>query len=1231
MAANAFNINEGPDSQEIKKPESKQEPAVPEAQNQKPTSGSGEAEPVGEHDYIKELLEKGGGTPAGFNSLSPEDKQKYAKVQLENLNKSLQNPPEVKPTLETKPTFDTHFMRSAKAALEVLKNFSLGGEDATSLRDPSFSVLTNEEKLPIYISSFEAIKSLGKDKKLNDWFIDHNKKIVLVGDSGVNFDGNVLRIGPGASPEDIVGVIEEEGIKSGLIKERKTGRNISIQKPEVKTQPETSAVLPAEQTAAQEQKPAAEVQPETAVAKPEEQIEEPAKEQKVAEQPRTRSIKPPTTFEAGPMPTSVPASEPVSVFAEDKGEIAKQPKESAEPQVAEEITAAPSPEPMVEQAVPAQEPTPIVQEMDSKQITEEKQEKLTAGIKEATNFDELYKILQEAGGITGSRGKLYSAEELISDIKFFKEWIDGSDYIDNKLGYYTFLNRITRSNGLRDKVEELSGAKAKIKFSEIIEPAVANVQEQEVSGQPESEAAEPAAAVSPTESIKPTEPEQPKPEPAVSVDQKIEKDYSDWRDSEEWQKFEAMREDLARYENPIARAGMSSIGLELKRSEYRNYKEAVAKKIEESFNKNAGENLAPEQREELNKTIHDSIFDELIKKEDESYRKALQERKDETLTDKSKEALKKAFNTKVGQWYLGLDWKTRLALSTGVITAAASVFGTVAAAGAFTYGAKRFGRGALAFGGSTLARGGTEKIMSEEKIKEEWDGEIEKLKNQTKDENGNNISLEEKSRMISEINDKYEKMMKNAKLTKAGVAVLAGAGTAAFVGLVGNEISTGGVKSSLDSQGSKGGTMSSDVHDHNSVKAVEHLQDIPKVSSSGLESVFPDPETLKHIKIGGGVNSFWGTIGKGLEGNDQYSHFSEGQKERVISYFMNKGISSAGKYGLISDPDFGIKVEAGKEIDLSKLFGDPEEIKRVLNNAAKMTASEQQETINTATQINAYLKDHPGVKLTEDKVSEILNYKPKTEGVSEPTETKVSAKPSDISEDFPKIKEEVKFSPQEHLDNTVDQHIEPIKSPTPETLVSDQASETAADKSVNQIDNPKAKGWNESDADKLHEEIREAKKRLAKIEGQKKVTTEPQNSNQNPNLERAYFPEAKFSQEVEKAFRSEVDSIYGNKGLMGLGKVEGVDTKEWGEMARLPASKIVEYYTGDSAKSGLPVDVIEKLSKSRNHNFMMRQMAGLMEQTNGAVKPFEHENVEQFLKRLGGFVLKNHQPITKAA
>jgi hypothetical protein len=67
---------------------------------------------------------------------------------------------------------------------------------------------------------------------------------------------------------------------------------------------------------------------------------------------------------------------------------------------------------------------------------------------------------------------------------------------------------------------------------------------------------------------------------------------------------------------------------------------------------------------------------------------------------------------------------------------------------------------------------------------------------------------------------------------------------------------------------------------------------------------------------------------------------------------------------------------------------------------------------------------------------------------------------------------------------------------------------------------------------------------------------------------------------------------------------------------------VVEYYTSDSNKPEL-ADIAGRLSHSKEHEVFMKQVIGLMEQSSGAVRPLTNENIEQFFKRLGGYIMKS--------
>jgi hypothetical protein len=72
-------------------------------------------------------------------------------------------------------------------------------------------------------------------------------------------------------------------------------------------------------------------------------------------------------------------------------------------------------------------------------------------IKDARSFKELFEILKRKGGLTGSDGTFYSAEELIERIQKLRS------------GEVEDLAILTRSEGFREKVEELLKRELEIK------------------------------------------------------------------------------------------------------------------------------------------------------------------------------------------------------------------------------------------------------------------------------------------------------------------------------------------------------------------------------------------------------------------------------------------------------------------------------------------------------------------------------------------------------------------------------------------------------------------------------------------------------------------------------------------------------------------------------------------------------------------------------------------------
>ncbi|MEK7635258.1 MAG: hypothetical protein AAB446_02405 [Patescibacteria group bacterium] len=335
-----------------------------------------------------------------------------------------------------------------------------------------------------------------------------------------------------------------------------------------------------------------------------------------------------------------------------------------------------------------------------------------------------------------------------------------------------------------------------------------------------------------------------------------------------------------------------------------------------------------------------------------------------------------------------------------------------------------------------------------------------------------------------------------------------------------------------------------------------------EVPISVQEKIFDNPEILKDIEVKEG-DSLWIILKKIFENGSQFKDITEAQKIFVLNKISGLIFDEPEVYGLNKDGS----LEIGKKIDLSKILNDNEKVGSIIKEA--------KETI-----IAGSLIEKSTLKLPESV--QISKPEPKTEV---PVEPEIKPIPEPISEIKPEIKTEI-----------------PVPVPEP----------------------PKVQEMSVLEKEKreaIHKQIEEAKQRLNHLES----------SAPNSNLERSLSSDtrfvamdSKFNQTLEEAFKNEINEIYGKSGLLGMGKTEGLKTKEWAEMARLPAIKVIEYYTGDSNKSGLSPETIKELLKSKNHEALMRQTAGLMEQSHGAIKPFENENMEQFIKRLGGYVLRTH-------
>jgi hypothetical protein len=192
----------------------------------------------------------------------------------------------------------------------------------------------------------------------------------------------------------------------------------------------------------------------------------------------------------------------------------------------------------------------------------------------------------------------------------------------------------------------------------------------------------------------------------------------------------------------------------------------------------------------------------------------------------------------------------------------------------------------------------------------------------------------------------------------------------------------------------------------------------------------------------------------------------------------------------------------------------------------------------------------------------------------------------------------------------------------------------------------------------IEDEIDQYKQRLAQLENNRAAVTSGaaavaaapvvafsgrEGFNSNIRTLRSDIEASKNNEEgmVASALNAGVHDIYGSEGLMGIGKKEGINTPEWKWIAKLPAAKLVKYYSGNSNESGLPPQTMETLSKSKKHGEFAKQMLDLIKRAesiedkreNIDARPFENENTEQFMRRLLEYILpkSNSQNLQKAA
>ena len=132
---------------------------------------------------------------------------------------------------------------------------------------------------------------------------------------------------------------------------------------------------------------------------------------------------------------------------------------------------------------------------------------------------------------------------------------------------------------------------------------------------------------------------------------------------------------------------------------------------------------------------------------------------------------------------------------------------------------------------------------------------------------------------------------------------------------------------------------------------------------------------------------------------------------------------------------------------------------------------------------------------------------------------------------------------------------------------------------------------------------------------------------------RSMMSDISAGQEVELAFRNDINNIYGLKGFFS--KTPGVETKDWKFMKGLEANKVLKYFRdpeNPDLQRDLPAKVLSELGTSTRHRNLMDHISFLNQKAsqkiteNGGTddfKPYENgENIEAFIKRLGTFLMR---------
>lgn len=404
------------------------------------------------------------------------------------------------------------------------------------------------------------------------------------------------------------------------------------------------------------------------------------------------------------------------------------------------------------------------------------------------------------------------------------------------------------------------------------------------------------------------------------------------------------------------------------------------------------------------------------------------------------------------------------------------------------------------------------------------------------------------------------------------------------------------------------------------------------------------PEVLVQ-EAGGKTDSVWKMLKNVLENNDRFKNLSgsgtpeeiakqiEAKQTRILQSLVGEVLENHEKYGVGADGE----IVVGQKVDFSELFKDGKKFNEVLNDAENLKPATIKNIVENNAKIATYLSEHPGEKLTSEKVTEILNTKPKAQlnnlnieggrnvyeeeysgaGIQNPPE-----QPNTLNAESGMLQEDInnELNPDglqaKNLANGEDFVLRVPKPKYSELERTEIAGTDATEADVTNIDHSATEKA-------VLNEIAEAKQKL-KIPDE---TTNPSKQSVGGLRNLRSMPEDVALQvQSNKVVGDLINDIYQKKGILGLGRVEGVKSPEWSEIRKLPAHKVFDFYKNPES-SKLPKSILESLQGSVRHRKLFEALQAIAEQeAGGDIRPFERDDdtMEIYIKRLANFVVNRH-------